>query len=139
MMRIDRSLYSYVVDHCNNHVPEEACGVLAGPADSDELTSVHPMNNVAEHPRARFAFDPDEQLALWFALERAGRRPKVVYHSHVTTAAYPSDTDVRFAVDPTLAHLVVSLVTTPPVGRLFTIRRGVVVQVPMLVVDGAPA
>lgn len=135
-MRLARHLYDRVVRDCVDRAPDEACGVLSGPVALVDPTELHIMANVADDPRYRFAFDPQAQLDLWRMLDKRIHRPRVVYHCHVTTGPYPSEHDIRFAVDASLLHLVVSLQMGTPAARLFSIRRGTVVQEPLLVADG---
>lgn len=88
----------------------EACGVLAGPAaDEDTITELYLMENVAEHPRVRFAFDPQAQVTLWSLLEDLGKAPRVIYHSHLDAGPELSPTDRQYALDPTVRYLVYSV------------------------------
>ena len=84
-------LLRQVLDHCRTEHPREACGLLPGQAD---MPTWHvPMRNVADHPQRRFAFDLDDQLAVWTAMDHAGEDPIVVYHSHTASGPEPSGTD----------------------------------------------
>jgi proteasome lid subunit RPN8/RPN11 len=60
--------------------------------------------------------------------EASGTELVGVWHSHTHTDAYPSDTDVRQAVDPTWVYVVVSLKHGDPVLRAYRIRDGEVVE-----------
>lgn len=89
---------------------EEACGILAGPADSPErVTEWYSMHNAAEVPRYRYQFEPTEQVNLWVALDRRGMVPKIIYHSHLVGSADLSPNDVRGALDASIAHMVLAL------------------------------
>lgn len=114
----------------------EACGLLAGPADSPDLLDESvPLENLADklhamdpesYPRpARTSFEVDARV---FAREmdkreKAGAPAKVLWHSHLDVGAYFSDTDVAAmsmsgagpAYD--LAYLVLSVIEGKVVDR----------------------
>jgi proteasome lid subunit RPN8/RPN11 len=52
-----------------------------------------------------------------------------VWHSHTHTDAYPSDTDVRQAMEPGWIYVLVSLKHAEPVVRAYRIRDGKVAEV----------
>jgi proteasome lid subunit RPN8/RPN11 len=58
-----------------------------------------------------------------------------VWHSHTHTDAYPSTTDVRQAVDPAWAYVIVSLKHGEPVLRAYRIRDGAITEMPVVVAD----
>ena len=60
--------------------------------------------------------------------EASGTELVGVWHSHTHTDAYPSDTDVRQAVDPAWVYIVVSLKHGDPVLRAYRIREGAVAE-----------
>lgn len=120
-MIIDRTAYDAMIQYMREAAPREGVGLLAGPQSSldhvpHELRSdvPHvdrwvPLRNAAEFPRARYEADPAELIAAWGSLEVDGRRPWVIVHSHVRTSAAPSELDIRYAVDPSLLHMIVSM------------------------------
>lgn len=56
-----------------------------------------------------------------------------VWHSHTHTDAYPSDTDVRQAVEPGWVYVLVSLKHAEPVLRAYRIRDGATEEVDVVV------
>lgn len=107
MLSIDRSLYDAIVAHARKDHPDEACGILAGPAGSDRPERHVPMVN-AERSPTFFRFDPQEQLAVWRELDDRDEEPVVIYHSHTSTEAYPSRTDISLAAEPDAHYVLVS-------------------------------
>lgn len=79
------------------------------------------LDNVSEYPRLRYEVDPAELLTVYDALEADGFRPVVQVHSHLSGGAAPSPTDVRYATNPALLHMVVDLGGTRPVPVLWRI------------------
>jgi len=108
MLTISAELQSKIVAHARADHPDEACGVIAGPAGSDSPERFIPMLN-AERSPTFYRFDSLEQLRVWREMDGRDEEPVVIYHSHTATEAYPSRTDISYASEPT-AHYV--LVTT---------------------------
>ncbi len=137
MLRIDREIVDAIVAHARRDHPDEACGIVAGPAGSDTPTRHIPMTN-AERSSTFYRFDSMEQLRVWRQMEERGEEPVVIYHSHTATPAYPSRTDVDLASEPGAHYLLVS--TRDPENveiRSFRIVDGVVTEEPVRVIDAA--
>ena len=96
-----------IVAHARADHPDEACGVIAGPAGSDTPTRLIPMTN-AERSPTFYRFDSGEQLRLYRQLDAADEEVIVVYHSHTATEAYPSRTDISYAGEPQAHYVLVS-------------------------------
>ncbi|HEY8451790.1 MAG TPA: M67 family metallopeptidase [Natronosporangium sp.] len=137
MLRIDREIVDAIVAHARRDHPDEACGVVAGPAGSDTPTRHIPMTN-AERSSTFFRFDSMEQLRVWREMEERGEEPVVIYHSHTATPAYPSRTDIALASEPDAHYLLVSTRDPDNVEiRSFRIVDGVVTEEPVRVIDAA--
>ena len=95
-MRLRRDLVEAIVAHARRDHPDEACGVLAGPEDSDQAERFIPMVNAARSPTF-YEFDPTEWIKLHRELQANDEEVVVVYHSHTATEAYPSRTDITIA------------------------------------------
>jgi proteasome lid subunit RPN8/RPN11 len=96
-----------IVAHARADHPDEACGIIAGPAGSDTPTRMVPMTN-AERSPTFYRFDSQEQLKLYRQLDAADEEVVVVYHSHTATEAYPSRTDIGLASEPNAHYVLVS-------------------------------
>jgi proteasome lid subunit RPN8/RPN11 len=77
-----------------------------------------PARNLAESP-TRFLIDPSDHIAAIRRARRRGRQVVGFYHSHPTSAAFPSETDRREANYPDHLYLIVGLAAEPPEFRLF--------------------
>jgi proteasome lid subunit RPN8/RPN11 len=135
MLTIPRDLHDKIVAHARADHPDEACGVLAGPAGGDRPVRFIPMQN-AERSPTFYRFDSAEQFRVWQQMDEADEEPIVIYHSHTATEAYPSRTDISYASEPN-AHYV--LVSTRDEGqtefRSFRILDGEVSEEPVTVVE----
>jgi len=107
VLTIDGDLLAQIVAHARRDHPDEACGIVAGPAGSDRPQRLVPMLNAAMSPTF-YEFDSGDLLRLYRDLDARGEEPVVIYHSHTATEAYPSRTDVSYASEPGAHYLLVS-------------------------------
>jgi len=139
MLTITRALHDQLVAHARADHPDEACGVVAGPAGTDRPERFIPMLNAARSPTF-YEFDSGDLLKLYRDMDDRDEEPVVVYHSHTATEAYPSRTDVSYASEPQ-AHYV--LVSTADCGndegpfqfRSFRIVDGVITEEDVEIVE----
>jgi [CysO sulfur-carrier protein]-S-L-cysteine hydrolase len=134
VLRITQDLYDEIVAHARRDHPDEACGVLAGPAGSDRAERFVPMLNAARSPTF-YEFDSMEQLRVWREMDDRDEEPVVIYHSHTATEARPSRTDIALASEPGAHYVLVS--TREPNEtefRSFRIVDGEVTEEPVEVV-----
>lgn len=107
MLTISRALHDKIIAHARADHPDEACGVIAGPAGSDLPERFIPMTN-AERSPTFYRFDSMEQFRVWKEMDERDEVPVVIYHSHTATEAYPSRTDVSYASEPEAHYVLVS-------------------------------
>ena len=70
---------------------------------------MHRAQNVHESA-LRFEIDPHELLGLYSEIEQQGLELGAIYHSHVRSAPYPSQTDINFAAGwPGVEWIIVGL------------------------------
>jgi [CysO sulfur-carrier protein]-S-L-cysteine hydrolase len=135
VLRIRQDLYDKIVAHARADHPDEACGVLAGPAGSDRPERFIPMTNAARSPTF-YEFDSTEQFQVWQQMDDHDEEPVVLYHSHTATEAYPSRTDVSYASEPGAHYVLVS--TRDPEKtefRSYHIQNGNITEEPVTVVE----
>jgi [CysO sulfur-carrier protein]-S-L-cysteine hydrolase len=107
VLRIAQSTYDEIVAHAHRDHPDEACGVVAGPAGTDRPERFVPMLNAARSPTF-YELDPADLLRLYREMDERDEEPVVIYHSHTATEAYPSRTDVSLAQEPGAHYVLVS-------------------------------
>jgi proteasome lid subunit RPN8/RPN11 len=107
MLTISRALHAKILAHARADHPDEACGVIAGPAGRDRPERFIPMAN-AERSPTFYRFDSMEQLSVWREMDERDEEPVVIYHSHTATEAYPSRTDIAYASEPGAHYVLVS-------------------------------
>src|SRR5271165_6055285 len=107
MLMISAELRAKILAHASADHPDEACGVIAGPAGSDRPERFIPMLN-AERSPTFYRFDSMEQLRVWREMDDRDEEPVVIYHSHTATEAYPWRTDISYASEPGAHYVLVS-------------------------------
>ena len=135
MLRVPKQIYDQIVAHARRDHPDEACGVVAGPAGSDRPERFIPMTNAARSPTF-YEFDSTEQFQVWKQMDDNDEEPVVLYHSHTATEAYPSRTDVSYASEPGAHYVLVS--TRDPQKtefRSYRIQNGNITEEPVTVVE----
>jgi proteasome lid subunit RPN8/RPN11 len=136
-MDISPELLDEIVAHALADPQNEVCGVVAvaeGPTQpgSARAVRVHRATNVHASP-LKFEIDPKELLALYSTIETDGQALGAIYHSHVRSAPYPSQTDVNFAANwPGVEWIIVGLAAgEEPLVRSYLIEQGQVQEVPL--------
>ncbi len=131
MLRLPIEIRDAIVAHARRDHPNEACGVVAGPAGSDRPVRFVEMLNEAASPTF-YRFDSMEQLQVWNAMDDADEEPVIIYHSHTATEAYPSRTDISLAQEPAAHYVLVSTADPDDADlRSYRIVDGVVTEEPV--------
>jgi [CysO sulfur-carrier protein]-S-L-cysteine hydrolase len=107
MLVIAQRTVDDIVSHARRDHPDEACGVVAGRLGSDRPERFIPMVNAARSPTF-YEFDSLDLLKLYREMDDGDEEPVVVYHSHTSTEAYPSRTDISYASEPGAHYVLVS-------------------------------
>jgi proteasome lid subunit RPN8/RPN11 len=131
VLELRQDLYDAIVAHARRDHPDEACGVIAGPAGSDRPERFIAMDN-AERSPTFYRFDAMEQFRVWKEMDERDEEPVVIYHSHTATEAYPSRTDISLASEPGAHYVLVSTRDPETVElRSFRIVDGEVTEEPV--------
>jgi proteasome lid subunit RPN8/RPN11 len=135
VLTLSTATYDAIVAHARRDHPDEACGVVAGPAGSDRPIRMIEMLNAARSPTF-YEFDSGDLFQLYKDMDANDEEPVIVYHSHTATEAYPSRTDISLAQEPNAHYVLVS--TREPDSadfRSFRIVDGEVTEEPVEVVS----
>ncbi|HUF84555.1 MAG TPA: M67 family metallopeptidase [Acidimicrobiia bacterium] len=125
-LRLTEAQYRQIVGHCYDGLPDEACGLFAGPVTADEeptgvVSAVYPCAN-AEASARTYTVDSRDLIKAMRDAEQRGHQLVGVFHSHTHTDAYPSPTDVEQAMEPGWVYVIVSLRDGGPVLRAYRVR-----------------
>lgn len=125
-MRLTATLLQEIVDAARAALPNEAAGLLVGREEPERYV---PMRNASASPY-RYSIDPDEQLSVWTELEARGESVLAIVHSHVSSPAAPSKTDIELAYFPESLYLICSLANPDqPDIRAWSIVDGTINEV----------
>jgi len=132
VLQIPRDILDAIIAHAKADHPDEACGIVAGPAGSGRAERYIPMVNAARSP-TWYEFDSGDLLKLYREFDDLDEEPVVIYHSHTETEAYPSRTDIAYASEPGAHYMLIGTVEHgngpgPVVVRSFRILDGVVTE-----------
>ena len=132
-LRIPAHLVAALWEHAEGEHPIEACGVIAG-ALADRMPTRHiPMENSAYSPTF-YEFESKALLHLYKELDDRDEALVVIYHSHTSTEAYPSRTDIAYAGEPDAHYVLMSTreeIASRSEFRSFRIIDGVVTEEPV--------
>jgi proteasome lid subunit RPN8/RPN11 len=130
-MKISQELVDEIVAHALEDPGNEVCGVVAvTEEETPEARRVLRAVNVHASPM-KFEIDPGELLALYSSIEAEGHELGAIYHSHVRSPPYPSQTDVNFAANwPGVEWIIVGLAAgAEPEIRSYLIEDGQIREV----------
>ncbi len=108
MIKISKLHVDELIQHAEEESPNECCGILVGTLNS--VSQVHKIINDAKSPY-RYVMNSQQQLDVILDCDRNNLDMIAFYHSHTHSAAYPSDTDVRMAVQSGWLDIIYILVS----------------------------
>lgn len=125
-VQIEAAVIDSMVEHARLETPLECCGLLMGQAG--RITRLRRMRNLAQSP-IRYEMAAGDLLQFFKDLRGSGLQHLGIYHSHPTSEAYPSATDIAQAFYPDCTYFILSLlVPGVPSVRAFSITEGVVAE-----------
>lgn len=135
-LRLTVEHHRAILAHCLDGLPEEACGLLAGPLagvePTGEVGAIYPCRNADESART-YTVDGGDYLRADRDAQSRDLEIVGVWHSHTHTDAYPSMTDVKRAADPNWIYAIVSLKDAEPALRAYRISDGETHEVDIVV------
>lgn len=129
IVRIDYHLYDEIVDYAREHLPEEACGLIAGSKDENgkKVEKVYYLTNI-DHAEDHFTMDPKEQLEAVKDMRANGYKHLGNWHSHPESPSRPSEEDIRLSYDKNASYFILSLMAKNPVLNSFHVENGEVTK-----------
>ena len=87
-VKLKKEDFQAMAAHAVAHLPEEACGLIAGEKTDTErvIKKVYYLTNI-DHTNEHFSLDPKEQLAAIKDMRKNGLEPLGNWHSHPETPA----------------------------------------------------
>lgn len=137
-MVISRELLDELIQHALADPANEVCGVLSvEPGPPAQAVRSYRATNI-HHSPLKFEIDSLELLGLWQEIEAEGLQMGAVYHSHVRSDPYPSQTDISFAAGwPGVEWIIIGLGQGEPEVLSYLIDGPRITEVPLDVVTTA--
>jgi proteasome lid subunit RPN8/RPN11 len=104
VLEFNNALLQEMITYVDQHVPLEACGLLAG--KESRVEKIVGVLNQAQSP-VRFVMDPYEQLHAFNWIESNGLDLVGIFHSHPTGPETVSATDIAEAAYA-VVHVILS-------------------------------
>ena len=125
-MKITDSIINDILSHAREGYPDEVCGLMAGRGGT--ISRVFRTTNI-DKSSISYMMEPSEQFRAFKEMRTEGLELMAIYHSHPTSPAYPSQTDVRLAYYPEVVYLIASLQNVgAPVIKGFRIVDGKITE-----------
>lgn len=131
-MIIPRQIFDEMLAHCREGYPNEACGILAG--GENKVYKIYKMTNT-EKSSVSYQLDSKEHIEAIRDMRENKLTMVGIFHSHPASQAYPSPKDVSLAFYEDAVYIIVSLEGKGPEVQGFSIRRGEIIEV-CIVVEG---
>ena len=96
-LKLPKQLLAEMISHALEQDPEECCGILLGKGEN--ATRLRRVRNANENRISRYNMDPLDVLEVERDADARGEEFVAFYHSHTYSQGYPSDTDVKNAVE----------------------------------------
>lgn len=95
-----------IVAHAKDGFPDEVCGLLAG--RNGVVQRLFRITNI-DKSSISYMMEPKEQFKAFKEMRQEGMELLAIYHSHPTSAAQPSRTDVSLAYYPEAVYVIASM------------------------------
>ena len=105
-MKITQNTIDDILNHAREGFPDEVCGLLAG-SEGAVLRCFRISNT--DKSSVSYMMEPSEQFQAFKQMRKEGMELIAIYHSHPTSTAYPSQTDVRLAYYQEAVYIIVSM------------------------------
>ena len=125
VLKLKKSDYDKMLQHCKDGLPNESCGLLAGTVEGEvkTVTKIYLLTNI-DASNEHFSMDPKEQFAALKDARANGVGIIGNFHSHPESPSRPSEEDKRLAYDPNIEYLILSLQEADhPVLKAFGIDK----------------
>jgi proteasome lid subunit RPN8/RPN11 len=130
-LTLSKAHWQEMLEHVNQQVPVEACGLLAG--KNNRVEKVILIQNQAQSP-VRFVMDPYEQLEAFNWIEANGLDLLGIFHSHPAGPGTVSVTDITEAAYEVI-HVIWFRNQDRWQARGFWIENGRATEVPLQIIE----
>ncbi len=127
---IPQQILEDMLVYCKGMYPNEACGILAG--RNNEALKIYKMTNIENSP-VSYMMDSMEQFKTMKDMRENNLSMLAIFHSHPSSAAYPSQKDLSLVFYEDSVYVIVSLIEKEPIAKGFLIREGSIKEIDIIV------
>lgn len=112
IIELPRTLATDILAHAQQGGEKEICGLISINHDNHgEKFHHYPIPNIAKDPQHRYDMEPQGLIAAMRDMRQRNHELFAIYHSHPSSPAQPSITDLKEAHYPDAVYLIISLNT----------------------------
>jgi proteasome lid subunit RPN8/RPN11 len=113
-LQVPRAIVEEMFRQAVAELPNECCGILAGRVEGGvgRVIKRHPLVNAAASGR-EYESEPRSMFEAMRDMRKEGTDLLAVYHSHPTSEAAPSRTDLARNYSPEVVNFIISLTAAP--------------------------
>jgi len=131
-IKLPRTLANELLHQAQLGDKNEICGLVA--AKNGHAQHCYPIPNTAEQPQTRYIMDPASQINALRHIRENNEVLFAIYHSHPSSPAEPSVTDIAEASYPEALYLIISLNTKGVLEiRGFRLQDGQSIEVELII------
>ena len=108
-IQIPRKITNQLLHYSQISPDTETCGLIGSLHGLP--VSCYPVKNVSDQPQQRFLLDAGQQIEAMAIMRERNEELFAIYHSHPSSPATPSATDLEMAAYPEALYLIISLNT----------------------------
>ncbi|WP_031434807.1 Mov34/MPN/PAD-1 family protein [Methylomarinum vadi] len=108
-IQLSRKITTQLLHQAQISPRAEVCGLIGG--KDGIAVNCYPIENTASNPASRFQLNAKQHIAAFKQMRDNGEELFAIYHSHPSTPAEPSATDLDMAEYPEALYLIISLNT----------------------------
>lgn len=108
-IQIPRKITNQLLHYSQISPDSEVCGLIG--SRHGLPASCYPVKNASDQPQQRFLLDAKQQIEAMAKMRDRNEDLFAIYHSHPSTPATPSTTDLEMAAYPDVLYLIISLNT----------------------------
>ncbi|SET76899.1 Proteasome lid subunit RPN8/RPN11, contains Jab1/MPN metalloenzyme (JAMM) motif [Oceanobacillus limi] len=128
-VKIPREIFVMVIKHCQEALPNEACGFLSGKVN-ETVSSIWRMKNEA-NSRHQFLVSRANVKETLRKVEAKKEQVIALYHSHPTAPPIPSTDDLRYHPDEEVNMLILSLMHDNLTYKCYAVHYDNYTEVPI--------
>jgi proteasome lid subunit RPN8/RPN11 len=119
-------IFDEMIAYSKECYPNEACGILAG--KDNEVLNIYKMKNIENSP-VTYMLDSKEQFKVMKEIRQNNLSMLAIFHSHPSSAAFPSQRDIELAFYEDVVYIIISLMGNEAVVKGYLIKSGEVKEV----------